>query len=338
MSYIGNEPIVSATRTITEITATAGQTVFVANGGYTVGYIDVFVNGAQLQTSDFTASNGSSITLTEAAQSGDVIRLVAWGTATVANTYTQAVADSRFVNATGDAMTGTLSVIDYDSRGIISNDWAEMSGGAGGAGLFGTNLHQFYDGVNPPVFRQSNTHGTIAGGGVAVNYPAWNSHSLVGVNQVGATANATVTPTTALIWDNVGRVRTPNQPIFSGGRNAGNSQNTTCVMNVVNLNRGNHYNTSTGVFTCPVAGAYAVSFSVMSNGNFSGAEDFFSITVNGAYIRNHYQSSNGQIHQRCDGFVIVNCAANDTISFTARNVLIYGGSETHTYGTIQLLG
>ena len=53
MSYIGNEPIVSATRTITEVTATAGQTVFVANGGYTVGYIDVFLNGAQLQTVDF---------------------------------------------------------------------------------------------------------------------------------------------------------------------------------------------------------------------------------------------------------------------------------------------
>lgn len=80
MSYIGNEPIVSATRTITEIVATAGQTVFVANGGYTVGFIDVFVNGAQLQTSDFTATNGSSITLNSGATASDDIRLVAWGT------------------------------------------------------------------------------------------------------------------------------------------------------------------------------------------------------------------------------------------------------------------
>lgn len=85
MSYIGNEPIVSATRTITETTATAGQTVFVANGGYTVGYIDVFVNGAQLQTSDFTATNGSSITLDSPATIGDDIRLVAWGTFSAAN-------------------------------------------------------------------------------------------------------------------------------------------------------------------------------------------------------------------------------------------------------------
>lgn len=88
MSYIGNEPIVSATRTITEITATAGQTVFVANGGYTVGFIDVFVNGAQLQTSDFTATNGSSITLNSGATTGDDIRLVAWGRFALTNTAT----------------------------------------------------------------------------------------------------------------------------------------------------------------------------------------------------------------------------------------------------------
>lgn len=79
MSYIGNEPIVSATRTVTEITATAGQTVFTANGGYTVGFIDVFVNGAQLQSADFTATDGSTVVLTQAAQVGDVVRLVAWG-------------------------------------------------------------------------------------------------------------------------------------------------------------------------------------------------------------------------------------------------------------------
>lgn len=80
MSYIGNAPIVSATRTITEITATAGQTVFIANGGYTVGYIDVIQNGSQLNSTDFIATDGSSITLVSPATTGDDIRLVAWGT------------------------------------------------------------------------------------------------------------------------------------------------------------------------------------------------------------------------------------------------------------------
>ena len=89
MSYIGNEPIVSATRTITETTATAGQTVFNANGGYTVGYLDVFVNGAQLQTTDFTATDGSTITLVSGATAGDDVRLVAWGTFSTSNLEAQ---------------------------------------------------------------------------------------------------------------------------------------------------------------------------------------------------------------------------------------------------------
>jgi hypothetical protein len=106
MSYIGNEPIVSATRTVTEVTATAGQTVFNANGGYTVGYLDVFLNGAQLQNTDFTATNGSSVTLTEAAQVNDVVRLVAWGTFSTSNLVSP--------NYTG-TLTGGTDVVNIGS-------------------------------------------------------------------------------------------------------------------------------------------------------------------------------------------------------------------------------
>lgn len=85
MSYIGNEPVVSATRTLTEYTATAGQTTFTAIGGYTVGFIDVIINGAQLNSDDFTATNGSTVVLTNACSVGDNVRLVAYGTFSVAN-------------------------------------------------------------------------------------------------------------------------------------------------------------------------------------------------------------------------------------------------------------
>ena len=104
MSYIGNEPVVSATRTITEVSATAGQTTFTANGGYTVGYIDVFVNGSQLQTSDFTASNGSTVVLNTACIAGDDVRLVAWGKFNVSNL----VAPNYTGGLTGD--TGVVNI------------------------------------------------------------------------------------------------------------------------------------------------------------------------------------------------------------------------------------
>lgn len=110
MSYIGNEPVISATRTVTEISATAGQTTFTANGGYTVGYIDVFVNGSQLQTSDFTATNGTSVTLNAAAIAGDDVRLVAWGTFGIVGNQTIEFADGSAsapsITNAGDNNTG----------------------------------------------------------------------------------------------------------------------------------------------------------------------------------------------------------------------------------------
>ena len=55
-------------------TATLGQTTF--NTTYTPGLIDVFLNGVKLSSSDYVASNGSSIVLNAAAYNGDVIEVV----------------------------------------------------------------------------------------------------------------------------------------------------------------------------------------------------------------------------------------------------------------------
>jgi hypothetical protein len=94
----------SYTITRTSITATSGQTVFTAS--YDVGYVDVYQNGLKLDiTQDFTASNGTSITLVEAAAADDVIEVVsAFGAFSVADTYTQAQADARYATAAQGAL------------------------------------------------------------------------------------------------------------------------------------------------------------------------------------------------------------------------------------------
>jgi len=68
----------------TTFTATAGQTVFTVN--YPIGAVDVFQNGVKLVSgSDFTATNGTSITLTNAATVGDTVEVIAYPLVTYSN-------------------------------------------------------------------------------------------------------------------------------------------------------------------------------------------------------------------------------------------------------------
>jgi trimeric autotransporter adhesin len=61
-------------KTSDTFTATDGQTVF--NYSYSPGFIDVFLNGIRLNEIEFTASNGTSITLITPASVNDVLDVV----------------------------------------------------------------------------------------------------------------------------------------------------------------------------------------------------------------------------------------------------------------------
>ena len=78
MSYIGVPPFGQTVRTVTEITATAGQTVFAPSGGYMPGYIDVYLNGVLLNNADFSAPDGVNVTLTSAASASDEFKSIAY--------------------------------------------------------------------------------------------------------------------------------------------------------------------------------------------------------------------------------------------------------------------
>jgi hypothetical protein len=71
-----------------------------ANGNtlaYDTGYIDVYLNGIRLNPADYTATDGSTISLTTSAGAGDILYVVAFGTFSLAN-----------INA-NDISTGTLN-------------------------------------------------------------------------------------------------------------------------------------------------------------------------------------------------------------------------------------
>jgi hypothetical protein len=64
-------------RSTSTFTATGGQTTF--NVTYTVDYLDVFVNGVLLTSTEYTANNGSTVVLTEGATQGDIVICIAYG-------------------------------------------------------------------------------------------------------------------------------------------------------------------------------------------------------------------------------------------------------------------
>jgi hypothetical protein len=109
--------------------ATSGQTTFsgadaaAATLTYTVNNIAVHRNGVTLDTSEYTASNGTSIVLTVAAGTGDIIDIIAFKSFTVADalsavsggTVNGAVTITGALTANGnvilgDASTDTLNV------------------------------------------------------------------------------------------------------------------------------------------------------------------------------------------------------------------------------------
>lgn len=105
MAYIGNSPGVASQRVVTTVTATAGQTTFTPQSGYTIGYLDVFLNGVKLVAgTDYTASNGTSVILTQATALNDIVELVAFIPRGLTDGYTKAESDARFLGIDAETL------------------------------------------------------------------------------------------------------------------------------------------------------------------------------------------------------------------------------------------
>jgi hypothetical protein len=117
LSYAGGGS--QATITTYQYTATAGQTTFSgvdANGNtlaYTAGSVQVYLNGVLLVlTSDYTASNGTSVVLGSGAVVGDNLTVVAVGTFTVSTDIPKSTLTDKgsIVTATAASTPANLSV------------------------------------------------------------------------------------------------------------------------------------------------------------------------------------------------------------------------------------
>jgi hypothetical protein len=102
----------TAYRTLTEFTATAGQTTFTPPS-YTVGFISVYRNGVMLGSADYTATNGTSVVLASGASAGDLVVTESFYVSSVLNAIpatANSVIDLYVNQVTGSKIIGLQSI------------------------------------------------------------------------------------------------------------------------------------------------------------------------------------------------------------------------------------
>ena len=120
--YIGSKTsVVSSGVERKKTYSITGSTTSLTGLNYTVGKVHVYQNGVRLlDGTDYTATNGTSITLTVAAQSGDNVVVVSQASFQLSESYTSTESDARYVQPTH---TGNL-----DITGTVTSDGLTVDG------------------------------------------------------------------------------------------------------------------------------------------------------------------------------------------------------------------
>ena len=146
---------------IISATATADQTLFTVTGGYRINQLAVFRNGVRLVSgSDFTANDGSTVTLVSAANLNDTIEFQVFDDFRVADA----------INSAGDqSLDGSLSATGGFNIGIQSGGTDIATGVVTAINFIGAGNTAVYSAVSKTV--DISISGSGGGGlGTAINY------------------------------------------------------------------------------------------------------------------------------------------------------------------------
>jgi hypothetical protein len=181
----------AASYTRTTITATASQTVFTV--AYTSPYLAVYLNGVLiLPTTDYTATNGTSVTLVSGAVAGDILDFLAYATGTIiqlpidlATSVTGTLPPSSGgTGTTGTPSNGQLLIgngTTYSTASLTQGTGISVTNGSGSITLANT-------GVTSITGTASQVTASASTGGVTLSLPA-----TINVNTSGSAASLSST-------------------------------------------------------------------------------------------------------------------------------------------------
>ena len=121
----------SSARTIQTFIATANQTTFTVTGGYVPGLVDVYINGIKLATSDYTATNGTTIVLGTGTGVNNIVEVVRYNTAfTATNALRQITYFTATAGQTVFTVTYNPGLVDvfYNGSKLAASDYTASNG------------------------------------------------------------------------------------------------------------------------------------------------------------------------------------------------------------------
>ena len=301
--YIGNNPADSSVFVARQAFSPSGiTTTFTFASGYTIGYLDAYLNGSRLiEGQDYVATNGSTIDLVSAATGGDTLELLAY----------KAFNTVALTDAPGDFEVGTnLTVGGYISAG----------GSITGSVFYGDGSNLTGVSASKWITTSVGIH-TLSNVGIGTTNPRFKLE----VGAVGASGTTLFVNGDARV---TGIVTIGPASITLNGIN-----------NIINVGTGITFNGNTGIVSASQVFASGVNLANVASGNITptsvaiSGEGATAVTINSSGI-----NITGVITATSfygDGSTLTGISVNRFLSVTARVGIV---SVTAFAGILTVFG
>ena len=278
-----------------EYIATQGQTTFTGNDrynnpmSYVANTIFVVLNGSVLnEVEEYSALDGSTITLNQAAAANDELIVYTFPPFNVANTYTQQQANTIFLKQSGGTISGNLNFANGSNFTVPVGNTAQRPTASPGFIRYNTDLGTL-ESANATAWANVGSGSASSGSGGVTWQPVQNTNFIAvigngyGVNT--ATGNVTVTlPASPIAGQQInlfdyGQTFSANGLIIypNGNKLLGNTANITIQSSGASVGLV-YYDTIKGWvpytgFSSSIIGPYLISYLLVAGGG-GGAELF----------------------------------------------------------------